>query len=208
MNWKVGMMGLWIVLVSFRVENSGRDKIERQMALDYLDRFAPLAVEEMKRVGVPASIKLAQAMVESNLGRSTLATNSNNHFGIKCKSYWTGKQYYHKDDDLDKKGRLIESCFRAYDDIESSFKDHSDFLRQSGKYDLLFDLDITDYKGWAQGLKSCGYASDKAYAQKLIQTIEEYALYRFDLFDSQPFDLPVYNPALISRPILAETTVE
>ncbi|MEP7268524.1 MAG: glucosaminidase domain-containing protein [Saprospiraceae bacterium] len=188
MKIKVGLLGIWIIFSSFYWNMD-----DKMVASAYIDRFAPLAIEEMHRAGIPASIKLAQAMVESNMGRSVLASQSNNHFGIKCKSYWKGQQFYHKDDDLDTKGRLIESCFRAYNDIESSFKDHSEFLKNSGKYDILFSLDITDYKGWAWGLKSCGYATDNAYALKLIQTIEDYKLYRYDTYQSVQFDLPVHN---------------
>ena len=199
----VGFLGIWLLLSSFEVALD-----EKISAYSYIDRFAPLAVDEMHRSGIPASIKLAQAMLESNLGRSTLATNSNNHFGIKCKSYWTGMQYYHKDDDFDSKGKLIESCFRAYGDIESSFKDHSDFLKNSGKYDVLFGLDIIDYKAWAHGLKSCGYATDKTYALKLIKTIEDFQLYRYDTFSASAYDLPAVNTALISKSTNKETTVD
>ena len=162
----------------------------------------------MNRVGIPASVKLAQAIVESNAGRSNLAVNSNNHFGIKCKSYWTGLQYYHKDDDLDKNGKLIESCFRAYQNIENSFRDHSDFLRNSGKYDILFSLDKTDYKGWAWGLKSCGYATDRSYAEKLIQTIEEFKLYRFDTYQASAYDIPKHTILISTKSNSVESIVD
>lgn len=198
----VGLLGLWMIFSSF-------DGIveERLVAIAYIDRFSQLAVDEMNRVGIPASIKLAQAVVESNAGRSNLAMNSNNHFGIKCKSYWTGLQYFHKDDDLDKNGKLIESCFRAYQNIENSFRDHSDFLRNSGKYDILFSLDKTDYKGWAWGLKSCGYATDRSYAEKLIRTIEEFKLYRFDTYQASEYDVPKHS-MVVSKSISIESTVD
>lgn len=199
----VGLLGVWLFACSFF---SGRE--DRIIADAFIERYALLAVDEMKRSGVPASIKLAQAMVESNMGRSTLALQSNNHFGIKCKTYWTGKQYYHKDDDFDKKGKLVESCFRAYENIQSSFKDHSDFLKYSGKYDILFSLEITDYRGWAHGLRSCGYATDKSYAIKLIQTIEEFSLYRFDTYQTSEFDIPTNTGNFVSRAIYAESTVD
>lgn len=199
----VGFLGCWLLLSSFR---SNLD--EKIVAYNYIDRFVPLAIDEMHRVGIPASIKLAQAMLESNLGRSILATQTNNHFGIKCKSYWTGLQYFHKDDDFDTKGKLIESCFRAYNDIESSFKDHSDFLKYSGKYDVLFGLEVIDYKAWAHGLKSCGYATDKSYALKLIKTIEEYQLYRYDTFSAPEYDIPVVNLQIVSKTSYKESTVE
>lgn len=175
----------------------------------YIERFAPLAIKEMRRVGIPASITLAQAVVESNAGQSKLAQKSNNHFGIKCKSYWTGLTVQYKDDDFDAKGKLIESCFRAYGDIESSFRDHSDFLKGSDKYSELFTLDKSDYKAWAVGLMSSGYATDKTYALKLITVIEDFQLYRFDTYQVGEFDLPAVNPVgfRVVAP-LAETTVE
>lgn len=199
-SW-VGLMVLGLALCSF-----GKSNVVRMVDIAYIERFAPLAIKEMHRVGIPASIKLAQAVIESNAGRSTLAANSNNHFGIKCKSYWTGLSYYHKDDDLDIKGKLIESCFRAYQDIEASFKDHSDFLKTSPKYLSLFALDAMDYRSWANGLKACGYATDKSYAAKLIQTIEEYHLYRYDTFQSPVFDLPVHINPMTTSP--RETTID
>jgi len=184
---KVGVVVilLWIVSSSF----SGRETA-KMVEWSYIERFAPLAVDEMLRVGIPASVKLAQAVVESNAGRSTLATQSNNHFGIKCKTYWKGRSYYHRDDDLDDKGKLIESCFRAYSDIESSFIDHSNFLRGSPNYGRLFLLDPTDYKGWTSGLSTCGYATDKAYSDKLLRIIETYQLYRYDTYHAPVFDFP------------------
>lgn len=199
---KVGVVVLliWVLVSSF----TGRED-SKLVEWYYIERFAPLAIEEMHRVGIPASVKLAQAVVESNAGRSTLATQSNNHFGIKCKTYWKGQSYYHRDDDLDVKGRLIESCFRAYSDIESSFIDHSDFLRSSPNYGRLFLLDPTDYKGWASGLSSCGYATDKSYSDKLIRIIEAYQLYRYDTYHAPVFDYPVEKGrSLPAEPI--ETT--
>lgn len=184
---KVGgvVLLIWILASSF-ITRDGSKLVE----WNYIERFAPLAVDEMHRVGIPASVKLAQAVVESNAGRSTLAAQSNNHFGIKCKNYWKGQSYYHKDDDLDDKGKLMESCFRAYSNIESSFIDHSNFLRTSPNYGKLFLLDPTDYKGWATGLSSCGYATDKSYSDKLIRIIETYQLYRYDTYNAPVFDYP------------------
>lgn len=193
---------IWVLCSSF----SGPED-SRKVEWFYIERFAPLAVEEMHRVGIPASIKLAQAVIESNSGRSDLAIQSNNHFGIKCKSWWKGQSYYHKDDDLDARGRLMESCFRAYADIESSFRDHSDFLKSSPNYIPLFKLDPTDYKGWATGLKSCGYATDKSYADKLIRTVETFQLYRYDTYKATIYDLPAdkgRSPSSLPR----ETTVD
>lgn len=138
----------------------------------YIDTYAAIAVSEMYRSGVPASITLAQGLLESGAGRSRLATEGNNHFGIKCHD-WTGRKMYHDDD---AKGE----CFRVYDAAESSFRDHSDFLRYRDRYKFLFEFETTDYKAWAYGLKKAGYATDPAYPEKLIRYVEEYDLSRFD----------------------------
>ncbi len=138
----------------------------------YIEKYAPLAVEEMYRSGVPASITLAQGLLESNSGMSVLATRGNNHFGIKCHN-WKGKKMYHDDD---RKGE----CFRVYKTPGESFRDHSDFLRYRDRYKFLFDLSPTDYKGWAYGLKKAGYATDPAYPKKLIRLIEDYDLDKYD----------------------------
>ena len=139
----------------------------------YIDRYARIAVAEMYRSGVPASITLAQGLLESGYGRSELARKSNNHFGIKCHNGWQGGKVYHDDD---AKGE----CFRKYDDPEDSYRDHSDFLRYRDRYKFLFDYKITDYKSWAYGLKKAGYATDPVYPRKLINLIEEYQLYHYD----------------------------
>jgi flagellum-specific peptidoglycan hydrolase FlgJ len=149
-------------------------------ANDYIDQYSELAVIEMYRTGIPASITLAQALHESNVGKSDLATRANNHFGIKCKSYWKGSTYFHEDDDLDDAGRLIESCFRSYETVHDSYIDHSNFLKYTENYQNLFSVDIKDYKGWAYGLKSSGYATDIRYSEKLIKYIEKYQLHHFD----------------------------
>lgn len=138
----------------------------------YIDRYSKTAVAEMYRSGVPASITLAQGMLESSNGQSELAVKGNNHFGIKCHD-WTGAKVYHNDD-------RRNECFRKYDSAWESFRDHSDFLRYRDRYKSLFDLKITDYKGWAYGLKHAGYATDPAYPKKLIKLIEDYGLDRFD----------------------------
>ncbi len=149
-------------------------------ANDYIEKYKELAVVEMYRTGIPASITLAQGLHESNYGTSKLALEANNHFGIKCKSYWTGKTYYHKDDDYNKKGDLIESCFRAYNSDLDSYIDRSNFLLQSERYLPLFKFEKTDYESWAYGLKYCGYATDTKYSEKLIRKIERYNLQNFD----------------------------
>jgi len=138
----------------------------------YIQRWASVAVSEMYRSGVPASITLAQGLLESGSGLSRLATQGNNHFGIKCHN-WKGKSMRANDD-------LPNECFRVYDTAEQSFQDHSDFLRYWDRYKFLFDLKTTDYKGWAYGLKKAGYATAPNYAQALINLIETYDLSRFD----------------------------
>ncbi len=145
----------------------------------YIDEFQHIAISEMERTGVPASIKLAQGILESNAGRSTLARKANNHFGIKCGNRWNGKKYYQKDDDY-KKGKLVKSCFRGYKDATYSYLAHSDFLLDNRRYGDLFNLEPTNYKKWAKGLKKAGYATSKTYDKKLIRIIEEYQLHKFD----------------------------
>jgi len=147
---------------------------------EYIQTYAEMAMQEMYTSKIPASITLAQGLLESGAGRSTLATKANNHFGIKCHSSWTGKTMYRKDDDRNRHGKLIESCFRKYDDPAQSFADHSSFLMGSRRYAGLFLLHPTDYKGWAKGLKKAGYATSSTYATKLIGLIETYELYQFD----------------------------
>ena len=143
--------------------------------LQYIKKYAPLAVLEMYKYNIPASVTLAQGILESGNGRSQLASKSNNHFGIKCHTGWKGTKVYHDDDE---KGE----CFRKYKYVQSSYKDHSEFLSGRRRYASLFKLRKSDYKGWAKGLKKVGYATDKKYPKKLIKIIEEYKLYEFDKF--------------------------
>lgn len=135
----------------------------------YIETYRELAISEMQRTGVPASIKLAQGILETEAGRSNLVMRSNNHFGIKCKSWWTGEKVYHDDD-------ARGECFRKYAAAEDSYKDHSDYLKNTERYSSLFKLDPIDYKGWAYGLKSAGYATNPKYPQILIKYIEQYNL--------------------------------
>ena len=155
----------------------------------YIEKYSSIAVSEMHRSGVPASITLAQGLLESAAGQSSLASKSNNHFGIKCHSDWKGKKVY-KDDD--KAGE----CFRVYPNAAASFRDHSDFLRYQDRYKSLFELDPTDYKGWARGLKKAGYATDRSYADKLIKLIEDYQLYTYDQGSAVP-----ETPLEIEKPV-------
>lgn len=156
---------------------------DRSYVQDYIQTHKALAVAEMHRTGIPASIKLAQGMLESNWGRSELARKANNHFGIKCGGAWKGETFYREDDDRNKRGKIIPSCFRAFDSVTESYIAHSEFLtdpKKEYRYGHLFKLDITDYKGWAKGLRKSGYATDKKYPKKLIQLIEKYDLHQYD----------------------------
>jgi LysM repeat protein len=139
---------------------------------DYFDTYDDIAIEQMQKYGIPASITLAQGVLESGAGRSELARKGNNHFGIKCNG-WTGRKTYHDDDEL-------QECFRAYDNAYQSYVDHSLFLKSSSRYARLFELKKTDYKGWAKGLKACGYATSPVYATRLINIIELYHLDKYD----------------------------
>ena len=140
---------------------------------DYIKKYRELAVEEMKKYHIPASITLAQGLLESGAGQSTLARKSNNHFGIKCGGDWNGKTVSHDDD-------ARGECFRAYKHPKDSYEDHSKFLAGRPRYASLFKLKITDYKGWARGLKKAGYATNPRYADQLIGIIELYELYKYD----------------------------
>lgn len=147
------------------------DKINVQgpeNAVNYINRFKSIAVDEMKRTGIPASIKLAQGILESGYGKSELAKNANNHFGMKCGSQWKGKTY-----------QLKGACYRAYANADVCYKEHSEFLKRK-HYEALFKLKKTDYRAWAKGLQKAGYATDKNYPSKLIEIIERYKLDRFD----------------------------
>lgn len=148
-------------------------KTMSSLAQDYINKYGEMAVREMKRTGIPASITLAQGMLESDFGRSSLATQANNHFGIKCHNGWQGAKIYHDDD---KKS----DCFRSYRNADESYRDHSDFLVTGSRYKSLFSLSSTDYKGWAHGLKKAGYATNPDYPSLLIANIEKYDLHSFD----------------------------
>lgn len=169
---------------------------------DYILNFKNAALLEMERGGVPASIILAQGLLESGAGQSELAREANNHFGVKCGGTWKGKTYKKKDDDRDANGNLIESCFRKYDNVSDSYYDHGEFLRdpkKANRYGFLFNLDRTDYKGWARGLQSAGYATAPDYADKLINLIERYQLYEYDRGNS-PIEQPRPAPVKPSEP--------
>jgi len=150
---------------------------------DYIDMHKDIAIEEMYRTGIPASIKLAQGLLESNIGKSSLSTIGNNHFGIKCGNTWNGKEIYKEDDDYGLNNQLTKSCFRVFESAHESYVAHSEFLlnpRKSYRYGFLFSIPAHDYISWAKGLKQAGYATDPQYAEKLISRIEDYALYQYD----------------------------
>jgi LysM repeat protein len=140
---------------------------------EYIKEYKSIAIREMVLYKIPASITLSQAIIESGCGKSTLATNSLNHFGIKCQKEWTGNTFYYDDD-------KPKECFRKYDNVDESYRDHSKFLASRARYASLFTLPITDYKGWAIGLKQAGYATNPEYANILIRLIERYELYLLD----------------------------
>jgi LysM repeat protein len=150
---------------------------ERISRSQYFDIYKDIAVKEMHRSGVPASITLAQGALESADGNSRLARNGNNHFGIKCHNDWNGKKIFEDDD-------AKNECFRKYGSVEDSYKDHSDYLRAKTRYAFLFELNSTDYKGWARGLKKAGYATSPSYAESLIRIIEEYNLNMYDRLEA------------------------
>ncbi len=145
--------------------------------IQYVEKYKDLAIREMKRMGVPAAITLAQGILESESGNSVLVKKSNNHFGIKCKTSWTAGGVSHDDD-------AIGECFRVYKTAEDSYRDHSNFLRNNQRYGNLFTLDITDYKGWAYGLKKAGYATNPRYPEIVISNIEKYNLQQYTLGDA------------------------
>ena len=163
---------------------------QKEKAYNYIALYKDIAIAEMQRSGVPASITLAQGILESSYGESDLCKSSNNHFGIKCKTEWTGEKVYHDDD-------TKQECFRSYSSAAESYKDHSNFLRTRTWYDFLFKLDPTDYVSWAKGLKKAGYATEKDYPQKLIKVINDYNLNQYTLIAMNR--LPNSNQTLASN---------
>ncbi len=166
---KLGGILLCMLCMAFRPAQA---QYTENDIFNYIDRYHTLAMEKMRNCGIPASITLAQGILESAAGTSDLAVNANNHFGIKCHSDWKGETYYKSDDAADE-------CFRKYPKAEDSYNDHSNFLKAK-RYEKLFALSQTDYKGWAEGLKECGYATSPTYPERLTSIIEKYRLARFD----------------------------
>ena len=164
------ILSILIIVESLAFAQNTQKKKE---TVDYIDKYKDIAMKEMVKYKVPASITLAQGILESGNGKSKLATKGNNHFGIKCHSDWKGKTMRQDDD-------APQECFRVYKDAEESYRDHSEFLKKSPRYASLFELKITDYKAWAKGLKKAGYATLPTYANVLINLIETYDLQKYD----------------------------
>lgn len=167
---KIVFLFLWVSLAISFGSASAQQPLSAQY-LDYIERYRNIAISQQNKYGIPASITLAQGLLESQCGNSRLAFEGNNHFGIKCHN-WAGDTITHDDDEL-------QECFRKYDTPEQSYEDHSVFL-QRPRYKPLFELDRTDYRAWATTLRRCGYATDPAYPEKLIRIIETYELHKFD----------------------------
>lgn len=170
MKQVLSLLVVLVLLVNVDVNGQSNRKYSTS---EYIELYKDLAVKEMNRVAIPASITMAQGILESGNGNSTLARKSNNHFGIKCHSDWKGKRVYHDDDE-------DNECFRKYKTVYESYIDHSDFLTGKKRYASLFELKTTDYKGWAKGLKKAGYATDPKYAHRLIDIIEKNQLHLLD----------------------------
>ena len=162
-----------IILLSLLFVAMSATAAVRQTREEYVEKYKAIAIAHMERYGIPASITMAQGILESDSGNSRLSISSNNHFGIKCKKSWTGDRVYHDDD---AKGE----CFRAYPSVEASYQDHADFLDQSPRYDSLFAYPSDDYRSWARGLKAAGYATAPDYAVRLVKLIESMKLYLLD----------------------------
>ena len=158
---------LFIILITFSVS------AQELSSEDYIQKFHEIAIDEMHSYGIPASITLAQGILESGNGNSQLSKKSKNHFGIKCHKGWAGKKVYHDDDEENE-------CFRKYKKVSDSYRDHSEFLKNRDRYAFLFDYKMTDYKSWAKGLKKAGYATNPHYADKLIELIERFDLAQYD----------------------------
>lgn len=186
--WMSGLLLLLSIALSAQRRNSAYN--------NYIKEYSDLAVEQMKRYKIPASITLSQGLLESGAGQSSLAKRSNNHFGIKCGSNWSGRSVRANDD-------APNECFRAYSSVRASYEDHSKFLTGNRRYASLFNLKQTDYRSWAKGLKQAGYATDKSYATKLISIIEDYELYKYDTKSMSKSEERKWNKQLKKKPWLA-----
>ncbi len=185
-----------IVILSLNITSNNLFSQGRNISTEqYIELYKEDAIKEMNRYGIPASITLAQGIIESGSGNSDLAKNANNHFGIKCHD-WKGRGYYVDDDEKNE-------CFRKYNSVYESFTDHSEFLKNRPRYSTLFELDITDYKGWAYGLKKAGYATNPQYPQILINLIEKFKLYEYDKYYKKD-----YSPEINSKEIIASEDIK
>lgn len=162
-----------LLIVLFMVGVASFAQTKDELAAEYIKKYSHLAIKEMNQYGIPASITIAQGLLESGYGKSRLATSANNHFGIKCKSTWTGDKIYHDDDEA-------QECFRVYACVEDSYNDHSVFLKSNQRYAFLFDFGVADCESWAHGLKKSGYATNPRYAYLLLDIIERYDLTQLD----------------------------
>lgn len=208
------MRNVFIFLLMMTGLGAVAQNSDRQAVADYINTYKAIAISEMQRTGVPAAIKLGQGILESGAGRSDLVRRSNNHFGIKCKTSWTGERVYHDDDES-------QECFRKYPSGNDSYVDHSNFLRQNQRYASLFEIDPENYREWAHGLKKAGYATETRYALALIKCIEEYQLQQYtlvalgklpgaDVAGTAPVanDTMVVQPAVVNaEPVSAPSTV-
>ncbi len=194
----------WLLLIGFSV-GATSDPNQQITKEEYVSKWSAMAVEQMKLHNIPASITLAQGLLESSNGNSELARNANNHFGIKCHN-WTGDKYFYDDD-------RKQECFRQYKSAEQSYLDRSSFLKTRERYAHLFNYKVTDYKAWAKGLKAAGYATNPKYAELLINMIEKLKLYEYDNLASNEFDLPdlkkpVVEEQQIQKPELKKPTIQ
>ena len=188
------LLGLSFFIFIFSISPAGAQMKWNQRYQQYIDQYKDIAIEQMQRWKIPASITLAQGIFESGAGQSELAVKGNNHFGIKCHG-WTGRTLYHNDDQQGE-------CFRAYPSAFDSYEDHSRFLANGQRYRSLFSLKTTDYKGWARGLKAAGYATNPQYADRLIELIQLYRLYQYDTattYDHFMADHAKDRPAVVGQ---------
>lgn len=184
------------------LESTSKTMVYADVVKEYIKEYKEIAKDNMRRHGVPASITLAQGILESGAGRGTLCINANNHFGIKCHTGWTGETVRHDDD-------AAQECFRKYRHPSESYNDHSIFLTTRGRYAALFKLDKDDYTGWAKGLKAAGYATDPKYPDKLIGLIERYDLASYDAeVLGKRYEPAVKDVEIKSAPIPATITAE
>ena len=187
-----------LILVMQAFAASAQNLRQNARYLEYIEKYRNIAIEQMNKFRIPASITMAQGLLESGAGQSELIRKANNHFGIKCGTDWFGPTSHHDDD-------AQQECFRAYDSPRESFEDHSKFLTTKRRYAALFSLRITDYKGWARGLKAAGYATSPVYAENLIRIIETYELYKLDGATTDKFiakvetKMPVNDERVIYR---------